>query len=125
MFADVLNMEIEVAEGSELGALGCAICAAVATGRYDGFEAAAAGTVRVGRRFHPDSSAAIVYEAKHAAFCRVDEALNSVWPRFRAARVWTSNYPERKFLSNQFRRTGHMEYRLNRGQCFGISGGAL
>ena len=83
MFADVLNMEIEVAEGSELGALGCAICAAVATGRYDGFEAAAAAMTRVGRRFHPDPSAAIVYEAKHAAFCRVDEALNSVWPQFR------------------------------------------
>jgi L-xylulokinase len=80
MFADVLNMEIEIAEGSELGALGCAICAAVAVGRYDGFETAVAAMTTVRDRFDPDPSAVSVYDRKRAAFHSVDRALNRVWP---------------------------------------------
>jgi L-xylulokinase len=80
MFADILNMEIEIAEGSELGALGCAICAAVATGYYEGFETAVPAMSRVGNRFHPDPSAVAIYEAKYAAFYKVNQALNVVWP---------------------------------------------
>lgn len=81
MFADILEMDVEIAEGSELGALGCAICAAVATGRYGGFEQAMAAMTRVGRRYRPDPSRAAIYRAKRAAFTRVRRALAPVWPQ--------------------------------------------
>lgn len=79
MFADVLEMDIEIAEGSELGALGCAICAAVGTGRYAGFEQAMAAMTRIGRHYRPDASRAAIYRGKRAAFTRVRAALAPIW----------------------------------------------
>ena len=79
MFADIMDMDIEIAEGSELGALGCAICAAVATGRYDGFEQAMAAMTRIGRHYRPDPSRTPIYRDKRAAFTRVRRALAPVW----------------------------------------------
>ncbi len=79
MFADILELDIEVAEGSELGALGCAICAAVATGQYGGFEQAMAAMTRIGRRYSPDASRAAIYRSKRDTFTRVRRALTPVW----------------------------------------------
>lgn len=81
MFADILEMDIEVAEGSELGALGCAICAAVATGRYSSFEQAMAAMTRIERTHQPDLSRSAIYRGKRAAFEHVRHALDPVWPR--------------------------------------------
>ena len=79
MFADVLEMPVEVTEGSELGALGCAICAAVATGSYDSFETAIEGMVHIGRRFEPRAAASAVYREKRTDWEKVDRQLAMTW----------------------------------------------
>jgi L-xylulokinase len=79
MFADVLEMPVEVAAGSELGALGCAICAAVATGTYRSFDSAIQGMVRIERRFEPRPETVAVYRHKGADWERVDRRLGPTW----------------------------------------------
>lgn len=79
MFADVLEMPVEVAAGSELGALGCAICAAVAAGTYRSFDSAIQGMVRIGRRFEPKPETVEVYRHKGADWERVDRRLGPTW----------------------------------------------
>ncbi len=81
-FADVLGLPVEIAEGSELGALGCAITAAVATGRYAGFEEAVAAMTRIGRRFAPDDRRHAIYQAKRSTYAAVRQALQPAWAAF-------------------------------------------
>lgn len=83
MFADVLEMPVEVAAGSELGALGCALCSAVAVGTYDSYEAAIAGMVRVDRRFEPRPAVCEVYRRKRADWIKVDGRLAPTWAELR------------------------------------------
>ena len=47
MFADVLQMPIEVPKTSELGTLGAVICAAVGAGYYPNVDEAVAGMVKI------------------------------------------------------------------------------
>ena len=80
LFADVLELPVEIARGSELGALGSAICAAVAIGLHPDYETAIAAMTRVDHRFLPDPERAAVYRQKRATFRMVEEALAPVWP---------------------------------------------
>ncbi len=80
LFADVLELPVEVARGSELGALGSAICAAVAIGLYPDYPSAIAAMTRVERRFEPTAALAAVYRQKRQAFGAVERALAPVWP---------------------------------------------
>lgn len=66
MFADCFQIPVELPYGTELGALGAAIAAAVACGAYADLRQAAAGMTRIARRFEPDASLADVYAAKYA-----------------------------------------------------------
>ncbi|WP_255476602.1 FGGY-family carbohydrate kinase, partial [Geminicoccus flavidas] len=79
MFADILELPVEVAAGSELGALGSAICAAVAIGTYQSFEAAIAGMVRLERRFEPRPDLIEAYRLKAADWHKVDNRLAPTW----------------------------------------------
>ncbi|WP_191058893.1 FGGY-family carbohydrate kinase [Geminicoccus harenae] len=79
MFADILELPVEVAAGSELGALGSAICAAVAVGAYPGFEAAIAGMVRLERRFEPRAQVIEAYRLKADDWHKVDGYLAPAW----------------------------------------------
>ncbi len=51
MFADVLQAPLEVMSGTELGALGAAMCAGVATGHFPSLERASENMVQVVPRF--------------------------------------------------------------------------
>lgn len=82
MFADVLGTPIEVTEGSELGAMGAAMCAGVATGVFASFPDAARKTVRVARRVEPDANNAGIYDRKYQRYRRVIEALSPAWGAF-------------------------------------------
>ncbi|SIQ41609.1 L-xylulokinase [Rhizobium sp. RU35A] len=53
MFADALDMRVEVADGSEFGAKAGAICAAVALGHHPDLGEAARRMVRVSRHYEP------------------------------------------------------------------------
>lgn len=80
LFADVLELPVEVARGSELGALGSAICASIAAGLHPDYDTAIAAMTRVDRRFEPDPERAVVYRRKHVTFRMVEDALAPVWP---------------------------------------------
>lgn len=85
MFADVLGMPVEVTEGSEVGARGTAMCAAVALGAYPDMAAAMRGMVRVQRVFQPDRSRYEGYARKYRAFRSAIRALTAAQDEFAAS----------------------------------------
>ena len=68
MFADIFQLPVEVPEGTELGALGAALAAAVACGVHGSYEQAVAAMTRVARRQEPDSALAEVYAARYRKY---------------------------------------------------------
>lgn len=86
LFADVLERPVEVARGQELGALGSAICAAVAVGLYPDYPTAIAAMTAVDRRFEPNAAAVEVLRQKRSSFRAVEAALEPAWPVLGRAR---------------------------------------
>lgn len=83
MFADVLGYPIEIVRGvKELGALGCAMSAAVAAGIYKNYEEAAQVMVRVEDGAIPDTQRHKVYCEKYKKYKAVLNALDHVWDSF-------------------------------------------
>ena len=82
MIADVTGMPVEVAHGQELGALGSAICAAVATGWQPDFTSAVDAMTRVERSYEPSHERTLIYRRKRGNHERVRDALVPVWPGF-------------------------------------------
>jgi L-xylulokinase len=83
IFADALGTPVETPEGTELGALGAAIVAAVASGCHPSYEEAVRAMVRFARRQEPDPSRKALYDAKFRRYQQVIEALGPVWAGFR------------------------------------------
>jgi L-xylulokinase len=83
MFADILNFPIETVRGvKELGALGCAMAAAVAAGVYADYTDAAKAMVRVNEPVLPDTRRTAVYSEKYLKYQALRNAMDSVWPLF-------------------------------------------
>ena len=81
IFADALGLPIEIIDTEELGALGCAMAAAIAAGEYRDFAHAAQDMVAVKRRVEPDPAKKDIYEKKFADYSAVVAALDPVWER--------------------------------------------
>lgn len=79
MFSDILGLPIEVIDVDELGALGCAMSAAIAAGEYVGYKEAAQDMVKVKYRVTPDEDKAKIYDKKYKNYRKVVDALNDVW----------------------------------------------
>ncbi|HUT01587.1 MAG TPA: FGGY-family carbohydrate kinase, partial [Phycisphaerae bacterium] len=79
IFADVFGVPVDIPEGTELGALGAAILAAVAAGCYGSFEDAVGAMVKFTRTQEPDPAKKDLYNAKYARYNRILEALDGVW----------------------------------------------
>ena len=77
MFADIFQVPVEVPDGSELGALGAAVAAAVACGIYDTYESAVAAMCRVVRRHEPNPEMAAVYASRYQRYLKYVDALKS------------------------------------------------
>jgi L-xylulokinase len=77
--ADVFQVPVEVPEGTELGALGAAICASVAVGVHADYRAACAAMVRLSRRFAPNPDLAGVYRAKFARYQQFLKVMEPAW----------------------------------------------
>lgn len=75
IFADICGLPVEVSEGEELGALGAAMCAAVATGHYSDLAAASRGMCRITRTALPDASVRAFYEDRYQQFLTLDQKL--------------------------------------------------
>jgi hypothetical protein len=77
--ADVFQVPVDIPDGTQLGALGAAICAAVAAGCYPHYQAACAAMVRFARSFTPNRELADLYQAKYARYRKLLEVLHPVW----------------------------------------------
>ena len=77
--ADVFQVPVDIPDGTQLGALGAAICAAVAAGFYPNYQAACAAMVRFARSFTPNRELADLYQAKYARYRKLLEVLHPVW----------------------------------------------
>ncbi len=82
IFADVFNMPVEIIDTKELGALGCAMAAAVAAGEYSDLKHAAETMVKVKCRLEPDYEHTKIYENKFALYKRVSDSLADTWKQF-------------------------------------------
>jgi L-xylulokinase len=82
MFADILQVPIEVTECTELGALGAAICAGVATGTYESFKAASDVMVEIAFTAVPNPDKQAMYEKKYNRYLKVINALDGIWDAY-------------------------------------------
>jgi L-xylulokinase len=81
MFADALQLPVEVAEGKEVAARGAAIAAGIAAGIYADHADAVARTVRLERRHEPDPTVAPFYLARYAEYECLLDAMREPWDR--------------------------------------------
>lgn len=79
MFADALQMPIEISDSSELGTMGVAMCAAVATRQYPSLLNASNAFSKISYVCEPDVSKRDVYSKKYALYQMAIGSLKSVW----------------------------------------------
>jgi L-xylulokinase len=83
IFADVLQIPIDVIEDKELGAQGAAIAAGIAAGIYKDYEQAILRTVKITKTVNPRKEYKKIYEEKYAAYRDVIDGLSGVWKHFK------------------------------------------
>ncbi len=79
MFADVMKLPVETIAANEVGALGCAIGVASATGVYPSLDDAVDAMTEVSGRYEVNEEAAAVYDRKYALYVKAIESLDSLW----------------------------------------------
>lgn len=79
MFADALQMSVEISDSSELGTMGVAMCAAVATGRYASLLDATIAFTKISHISEPDPTTKELYNKKYALYQKAIECLQPVW----------------------------------------------
>lgn len=82
IFADIFEIPVQVVTAGELGALGAALSAAVASGTYSSLEEASSQMVTLGELYEPNLNYKGAYQAKAELFERVSEALDPLWEKF-------------------------------------------
>lgn len=82
MFADTLNLPVEVSQAKELGAMGAAMSAAVSTGEFRTFAEAAQKFVNISYICYPENSAIDIYNKKYIFYKRVIEQMNDLWSQW-------------------------------------------
>lgn len=68
--------------GTELGTLGAAMCAGVATKQFESFEHAVEKMVKVSQTYTPDPAKKALYEKKYRTYRNTIETLNPLWKSF-------------------------------------------
>jgi len=84
MFADIFQVPVEVPDGTELGALGAAICGSVAAEIHPSYEAACSAMVRYARTHEPNTDLAACYQAKYDRYKQMLDVMQPVWEKL----VW-------------------------------------
>lgn len=82
IFADALQIPIDVIEDKELGAQGAAIAAGIAAGIYKDYNEGIERTVKVTKTINPRKEYQEIYEKKYQVYRRVIEGLSNVWECF-------------------------------------------
>jgi len=81
IFADTLELPLEVPEGTELGARGAAISAGIGVGVYADHLDAVNRAVRIARRHEPDPQATPYYLARYKEYQELIQAMRGPWER--------------------------------------------
>jgi len=81
MFADALELPIEVPGATEIAALGAAMTAGIGVGVYAGHADAVAQAVQVVRRHEPQAEATPMYLARYQEYRCLLEAMREPWRR--------------------------------------------
>ncbi len=81
MFADALNLTVEVTDADEAGALGAAVCAGLGTSVYRSLEDATERVVRLLRTHEPEPESRDRVAEAYETYTALAEALTPVWPR--------------------------------------------
>lgn len=82
IFADVFELPVQIVQASELGALGAAMSAAVASGTFTSLEEAATAMVSLGQLYTPHTADSTIYREKFALFEELSTTLDPYWARF-------------------------------------------
>jgi len=82
LFADILELPVELIDVDELGALGCAMAASIAVGEYADFSEAAKAMTRIKCRIEPNPNHFEDYRKKYELYLQVSQALESIWKNF-------------------------------------------
>jgi sugar (pentulose or hexulose) kinase len=90
IFADLLGERIGVADGSEAGARGAAICAAVATGVHPSHAEAVDAMVGLARTHDPDPANAETYRHLQTTFRETLDRIEPTWERLAELRERTA-----------------------------------
>lgn len=83
IFADALQIPIDVIEGKELGAQGAAMAAGIAAGIYKDYADAVARTVKITKTVQPRAEYKEIYEEKYATYRAVIDGLSGAWKHFK------------------------------------------
>lgn len=81
MFADALQLPIEVVGGSEIAARGAALGAGVGVGAFATYQEAVQQAVQVVRRHEPDAAATPHYLARYDEYQSIAQAMRAPWDR--------------------------------------------
>ena len=81
MFADTINISMEVVNGEEMGARGAAMTAGIGAGVYRDYADAVAQCVRVTGRFQPDAEATPIYLERFAEHRHLIQIMQDAWNR--------------------------------------------
>ncbi|HOV69831.1 MAG TPA: FGGY-family carbohydrate kinase, partial [Clostridia bacterium] len=79
MFADTINLPIEVVSVRELGTLGCAMAAGIAAGVYTDYKQAAQRMVKISKRIEPNPENHKIYRRKFEKYKKIVQALASLY----------------------------------------------
>jgi L-xylulokinase len=82
IFADVFKLPVEIIDTDELGALGCAMVAAVSAGEYKDLKEAAQSMVKIKCCLEPNPINIPIYEKKYELYKKVSGVLDGVWKDF-------------------------------------------
>jgi L-xylulokinase len=79
MFADTIQVPMEVSDGNELGARGAALCAGIGTGIYRDYAEAVQEAVSVVRVHEPILANTPIYMARYAEYQGLVEVMQEPW----------------------------------------------
>jgi L-xylulokinase len=83
IFADALQIPIDIIDAKELGAQGAAMAAGIAAGIYTDYKDAINKTVKVTNTIYPRPEYRTIYEEKYLTYRTIIDSLNDVWTRFK------------------------------------------
>ncbi len=82
IFADVIDMPIEIIDTDELGSLGAAMAAGVGAGVFDDLADAASKIVKIKKKVEPIKENVAIYKKKFELYKKTEAALEELWDHY-------------------------------------------